>query len=363
MSYTKKETVIIKIHFEEQIRRISLPINSTYKHLIKTLYKLLFFDQKKNDHFFLVSYKDEEEDLVKIGSTIELQEAFRISKLNSPAILRLNVDQVLNTNQTYIFEESEGLFITSKSESESESEPESESKDLVGNHEVSNNNIISPNLNKNEKEEQEEEKKEQEKKEQEKEEEEEKEGLKKTENKNGNENQFTKRILENKTTDSNSESVDETTIITNIIEKKDKQPQTKQNNKKKINQNNKTKTNNNKINNPKKNPRKNQNPWRTAKNRRQKKRRKRYQSVKIRKQREKDQNLFQSKNFYHLRDQQRREIKKKKEEEEEIKELMKLEELKEMGFGNEELNLDILETFDGDLNKAIQYLLEIQAKY
>lgn len=82
-------SVTLKITFNDDLRRVTLPANSTFDDLKKRL-SLMFSDYASSNR---LSYIDDEDDRVTIQTTEELQEAFRLSQ---GGVLRIFVEENFN---------------------------------------------------------------------------------------------------------------------------------------------------------------------------------------------------------------------------------------------------------------------------
>jgi len=79
--------ISIKFRFESEIRRVSIPEDSSLEDVI-SLAKTLFGSDLE-DREFCLKYRDDEGDIISISSSLELKEAIRIAKLleiGSPVI-------------------------------------------------------------------------------------------------------------------------------------------------------------------------------------------------------------------------------------------------------------------------------------
>lgn len=81
-------SIIIKTHFNGDIRRITFPSNGTYAELISTLEKLY---GEPGELVYQVRYSDDEGDLITVTSDLELTDAVAFT---GPNILRLFIEKV-----------------------------------------------------------------------------------------------------------------------------------------------------------------------------------------------------------------------------------------------------------------------------
>jgi len=96
MTTTNNNNITLKIGFEGDIRRITVPSTITLAELKKRFITMFPNDQtdKQQEQKQLISYIDDEDDTINIFTDEELQEAFRLTILTGE-ILRI---QITNSN-------------------------------------------------------------------------------------------------------------------------------------------------------------------------------------------------------------------------------------------------------------------------
>jgi len=83
--------ITLKASFQADVRRVSVPIVSTYEQIKQTLTTLFELPQT-----FSIKYQDEDGDFITITSDLELTEAINLSKNKQPSMLRIFVDMISN---------------------------------------------------------------------------------------------------------------------------------------------------------------------------------------------------------------------------------------------------------------------------
>jgi len=81
--------IIIKIRFGETIRRLAVESAITFNTLKR--FCIDMFDELKDDRSFDITYIDDENDVISIGSDVELSEAFRLLAANNESTLTLTI--------------------------------------------------------------------------------------------------------------------------------------------------------------------------------------------------------------------------------------------------------------------------------
>ncbi|KAJ6229919.1 hypothetical protein M0813_07332 [Anaeramoeba flamelloides] len=80
-------SISIKVFFNQEFRRFSVSGETTYNELCELLQQIFNIDMKENK--FTLRYKDDEEEFVLFSSDLELDEALSFAKQSNPPILRL----------------------------------------------------------------------------------------------------------------------------------------------------------------------------------------------------------------------------------------------------------------------------------
>eukprot|EP01155_Anaeramoeba_flamelloides_P000720 Anaeramoba_flamelloidesa1053497_81.p2 GENE.a1053497_81~~a1053497_81.p2 ORF type:complete len:332 (+),score=84.57 a1053497_81:1308-2303(+) len=93
MSTKTSEVMSLKVHFENEIRRWSMPLNSSYNELCEILNKLFEIDVRDRTQYSL-KYKDDEDEFVVFTTDLELREAMRFATTTDRPLLRLFIVKV-----------------------------------------------------------------------------------------------------------------------------------------------------------------------------------------------------------------------------------------------------------------------------
>ncbi|KAJ6237226.1 protein clmp1 [Anaeramoeba flamelloides] len=96
MSTKTSKVMSLKVHFENEIRRWSMPLNSSYNELCEILNKLFEIDVRDRTQYSL-KYKDDEDEFVVFTTDLELREAMRFATTTDRPLLRLFIVKVTKT--------------------------------------------------------------------------------------------------------------------------------------------------------------------------------------------------------------------------------------------------------------------------